>query len=234
MPTFTATFTPPAAVTNLSATADVPTSSVTLVWDPSADPAFALYRVFRTLGGVRSLLREISILNPGPLVDYDAPLQTSVTYDVVVVNLDGIESDPAAVETQLESGGWWIVSPGSPERTFELTYVSGYDDVAPLEDEKFRALGRSRTIVVQGELMGVEGSIRVRVPSWAWSLVPKLRDMSRLSEREFVLLKSPFGEVYRVALGSISRTRAGAGWQEISVPYVEVGDRVSSGTLGLA
>lgn len=231
MPAFTVAFTPPDPPASFSATADAKRSAIELRWDAFVGVDFLAYRVFRTIAdGERVLLATLTPASTELLVDYLAPIGSSILYEVTIMQTTGAESEPAAAETALAELGWWIVRPGVDAETFRLAHVEGYDDVEPIDEERHAALGRPRKIVVQGERYGKEGTLRLRVAPADRDVIEKLRLVGDLAHAPVLLLKSPFGEIYQVAIGNLGRARGGAGHQVITVPYVEVGPRISDQT----
>lgn len=223
MPTFSSNFTPPASVTGLAAYANVPASSIDLTWDATALGAnFRSYRVYRSLDGVTYAEIGLILIEADSLwSDYDAPLDTPLWYSVTVWNADE-ESAPTEVTSELDVSQWWFVTPGDAANTFELRTVVGYDDEQPLQQEDYSPLGRNRKLVVTGELLGNEGALTANLSREDAAIIERLRERSIDDTNEFHLLKSPFGEVFRIRLRGISRSRGGAGRQVVRIPFVEV------------
>lgn len=235
MPTFSVLLTPPADVLNPSLTADVDTSSVTLEWDPSTDPNFARYIIRRTIGNETEELASITDIGTSEFVDYTAPLNSIVTYTIIVENTDDVESAGVALDGVLgDLNGYWLVLAGDAARTFRVLHVSGFDETEPIDEERYRPLGRDRVLVEQGERTGSEGTVSAKIFPTNADLIPRIRDMSDLGEAAGVMLKTPFGDVFRVALGPLRRSRGQAGIQQISFTYTEVGPRESTAGLNVA
>lgn len=223
MPTFSTSFAPPDPVTGLSAFGDITTSTVVLTWDAtSLGVDFVEYRVYRSLDGVTyEQIASIVVEADSEFDDVEAPSGIPLWYRVTVVNPD-FESAPAEVTSELGVTQWWLVTPGDPSATFSLDVATGYNDAPPLQQDDYIGLGRSRKIVVTGELLGVEGTLTVNLSRADASIIERLRAASVNDATSYVLLKSPFGEVFRVLLRTISRMRGTAGRQVVTIPYVEV------------
>ena len=223
MPTFSTLFTPPSTPTDFTLTADILLSRVAMSWTATAlGVDFASYTISRSIDN--GPWQVIAIITTEAIVtfdDFEAPLNSSLQYRLTVTNTTGLESLPAEGAATLESRGWWLVTPGDPEQTFELRVVVDYDDRAPLEEERFMPLGRSKKLVVIGELMGVEGSIDVDLSREDAAIVGQIRDAA-LYAGTYVMIKSPFGDVYRSQIGTVERKRGVAGRQRVSFDFVEV------------
>ena len=224
MPTFQTDFTPPAAPTGIAAYANVTASSVDLSWTAtSLGGDFLHYHVYRsTDGGLTfSLLATISSEALAAHSDYLAPLDVPLIYHVTVTNVDELESDPAVVSSELDIDQWWIVRPGDVSLTFHVRHVDAERDVTPRPTEQYVAMGRSRKVVVSGQQLGHEGSLSAVVTPSDRGLIDLLRAAAALPD-EYVLLKTPFGEVFRVRLADVSRSRGQAGHQTVELPFIEV------------
>lgn len=225
MPTFTTTFTPPAAPTELVITSNVASSKIELSWQPTLlGIDFARYSIYRS-SDLGVTWREIGSNEAEADVefdDYEAPLDVPLLYRVSVWNTTGFESDPPAEgSTELDVAAWWLVTPGNDQKTFELRVVTGYDDQQPLQEERYEPLGRDRKLVVMGELLGVEGKIDVDLSREDAALVQMIREAS-VQAGEYVLIKSPFGEVFRSHVGQVRRSRGTAARQRVTFEFVEV------------
>ena len=223
MPTFSTTFTPPAPPSALTAFADVPASAIRLDWTSTAlGGDFRNYRVSRSLdaGVTFAVIAVITTEATSQYDDYTAPLDLPLTYRVTVSNLD-FESAPAVASSELDVAQWWIVRPGDASLTFRLTYVDDHQKRRSKPQELYRALGRSRPIVVSGDQQGWEGTVRATVPHAYRAMVDRLVAAAALPD-EYVLLKSPFGEVFAVQLGDIDVARGTAGSQTVTFPFTSV------------
>jgi hypothetical protein len=223
MPTFSTLFTPPAAPAAFDLEAEVETSRVALSWTATAlGVDFAYYTISRAVeNGPFVVLATITTESTTTFDDFEAPLNHSLQYRLTVTNAIELTSLPAEGAATLESLGWWLVTASDPDQTFELAVVVGYRDEQPLEEERFVALGRSKKLVVMGELLGIEGGIDVDLSREQADVVQMIR-MASMHSGEFVLIKSPFGEVFRSHIGTVERRRTVAGRQRVSFDFVEV------------
>jgi hypothetical protein len=220
MPTWTTAFpAPPAELTGLVATADPDGSKVDLVWDvaPMTDALFWRYRVARwnPETGAFDVIGEVADRSAPAYSDLEAPHGIDARYAVTVSN-GWAESDAVEAIAFLDLK-WWIVNPLEPAMSFELRYVEGPRDVETYQQEELRPLGRRFPVVVSGQLLAPAGSLPIR-------LLPADEPLRALIRRAalvdpWVVLKNPFGEVRRVKLGSIDRSRAQAGVQLLNLEY---------------
>jgi hypothetical protein len=151
--TFTTSFTAPAVLTNVLATADPGTGSVILTWDASADANHDHYRVYwRDAHGVYVRIDG----GPAALDDGLAPL-LALTFthygasqgdnDYLVTDHTGaLESDGAPASASLDTvdptaGAWSIVRDGEERYTFGLRVLRGPRTRDP-SIETFRPPGR--------------------------------------------------------------------------------------------
>ena len=225
MPLFTTHFVPPPILEGLTATA-VGGAAVVLEWFPTTLAAedFVDYRVYRSLTGEATDYTLLAVHTDAAEVtfaDYAAPLDRPVFYRVTQSNLD-YESDPAEVETALEGCAWWLVTPGAPEASFEVPNVTGLESEWPLPSEEFTPLGRSRKLVESGLLLGEEGTATAHLEPEHHPAVLDLLRAAAAGTSAGLLLKTPYGEVFAVAVGTIARTRLPGGAQEVTFRYVEV------------
>jgi hypothetical protein len=224
MPTFSTTFAPPSPPTDLALTADVPRSRVLIEWTATAlGVDFSYYTVFRSTDAGATWI-AIATLTPeaaDEYSDFEAPLAAALLYRVTVTNTTGFESLPLEGGTELDVSTWWLVTPGDETRTFELRVVTGYDDVRPMQEDAYEPLGREKKLVIMGELLGHEGSIDVDLSREDAGLVEMIREAS-MHAGGYVLIKSPFGDVFRSHIGSARRTRQPAARQRITFDFVEI------------
>lgn len=223
MPTFSTNFAPPATPTGLTIEAVIETSSVELVWTPtSLGVDFGGYRVYRSVAG--AAYEEIAFLSTeanASFIDYEAPLDVTLSYQVTVSNLD-FESAPAQGTTELDEKAWYIVTPAQSLYTFRLRYVQGFRELEHLQRERFGPLGRRFPIIVTGELEASAGHIELEVHPPDAFIIERIRAIARL-DVPYVVLKTPFGDAYRVKIDPDERTRAGvAGIQNFGFGFDEV------------
>lgn len=223
MPVFTTAFVPPPPVDGLTATA-VGGALVRLDWDPSSlsPEDFVSYTVLRSLTGEDYVpLGTINDAAASSWEDYSAPLDRTLYYRVVQSNLD-YASDPADVTTALEGCAFWLVTPGAAASSFELPDVTDYDSEWPLQSTEHEPIGRPLKLVETGLLLGEQGTITTHLsPVHDPGILNLLRAAASGSSTE-VLLKTPYGEVFRVSLGTIERKRSPGGFQDVSFRFVAV------------
>jgi hypothetical protein len=223
MPLFRTAFVPPAPLEGLTATA-VGGAFVLLEWTPSglAPEDFVAYTVARSLDGLSyAELARISDQGTASFADYAAPLDRPLWYRVTVESLDGI-SDPAEATSELAGCAFWLVTPGAPEASFELPNVTAYESAWPLQSIEHEPIGRSRKLVETGLLLGEEGRLTAHLLPADDPAVLVLLRAAVSGASTGLLLKTPYGEVYAVALGSIARVRGPGGEQDVSFRFVAV------------
>jgi len=224
MPLFVTAFTPPAPLTGLTVTG-IGGAAVVLEWDPSplAGGDFVDYRVYRSLSGHDddfTLLATITDQSAATFSDYTAPLDRAIWYRVTHSNLD-FESDPAEAVTALEGCSWWIVTPGAAAESFELPNVTEYQSQFPLQSIEHEPIGRPTKLVETGLLLAEEGNLTTYLLPTDAGILDLLRAAASGASTQ-PLLKTPYGEVFAVAVGTIQRTRQPGGRQEVSFRFVAV------------
>ena len=80
--------------------------------------------------------------------------------------------------------------------------------------------GRPYKLVEQGLLLGEESDLTMHLLPEDAATMDKLR---AAAVEPGILLKSPYGEVYPVAMGSLTRTRLVGGRQEVRAKVVQIG-----------
>jgi hypothetical protein len=164
--TFTVTFTPPAdvagfAVLPVSIGTDPWPSAIRGDWEPSDDPAFVFYHVYRS--DLADPLFELTSPLDVAFLDFHPPSGVDLTYTLKVVteqDLEQISSAGVSGQERIELGGIVLSSVVEPytirayltrveERTFDLfgieTTVKRWGDNAP---STIRGRGRWREITV--------------------------------------------------------------------------------------
>lgn len=224
MPTFSTSFTPPAAVTNLELEVDLPASAMRLSWDPSLlGVDFAGYRVYRSTDGTNfTLLAFIADDADAHYDDFTAPLNSQTTYRVTQANPD-FESDPAEASGTLESLAWWVVAPDDESLTFAVEKVRAASLSSSKVQEVYVPIGRSTRIVVGDTLLTEEGSLSfIAMPDNPGMIALLKRIQARMDGT--ILLKAPDGVNHDVQFGDMSRSYTSIpGLQEITIPFVGAG-----------
>lgn len=221
MPTFATVFTSPGPPTDLVATSYLATSRIELSWAPSAlGVDFDGYRIYRSIdGGVTyAEIGSVNVEATATYVDYEAPMDVPVLYGITVSNPD-FESTKGLVSSQLDEHAWYLATPGMPTYTFRIQYVHGFRERERLQRQRLAPLGRRFPVIVTGELEASSGRVELEVhPPDAW-LIRRIRELAVL-DVPYVLLKTPFGDVYRVKLDPDERERTGvAGIQNFGFAY---------------
>jgi hypothetical protein len=85
------------------------------------------------------------------------------------------------------------------------------------QQEAFEPLGREFPVVVSGSVLAPAGTLSVVLGADEGAMVELLRRAARISP--YVILKDPFGGLFRVSLGSVDVDRLGGGMQSASVDY---------------
>ena len=223
MPLFTASFVPPPAVGELSISVVDP-AAILVEWTPSTIPPedFLYYQVSRSIaGGPWVLLATLVNQADTSYTDYAAPIGPDLSYRVTQSNLDE-ESAPQEAGVTMDECSWWLVTPGAPDASFEVPNVTGLESEWPLQTEEHEPIGRSRKLVETGLLLGEEGTATAYLtPEHDPAVLALLRGAAQGVASE-VLLKTPYGEVFAVSVGTIKRTRRPGGAQEVEFRFVAV------------
>jgi hypothetical protein len=131
------------------------------------------------------------------------------------------------------SEGYWLISPEDPTSggtAMRLQFVVADSYTDEYEEQEFIIVGRGRH-VDRGEKLGVKGTLSVQLrdqynggPS---ARSQRIKLMTLKEDNRALYLRTPFGDVYRVAVGNLTVGRiAGVGVSEfvdVELPYSEVG-----------
>lgn len=221
---FTTAFGTPNALASATATPDESRSSIVVGW-AATDLTAALfwrYRVYRLDAFTGHFVQIGEVADPAVLTfeDLEAPVGDDVTYAVTVSN-GWAESDPATISTTT-TGAWWILDPSDPNLIFQLPRVApGQSQTWAADDESFLPLGRGAPLIVTGEGgLPPTGQLSVTMLYDEHGVFTLLRRAQ--ARLPYVVLKSPFGEVYRVKIGNLTKNGAPAGIQTVDVAYTTV------------
>lgn len=225
-------WTPPDPVTGLSATVVEEFSHVQLDWDIStlADIDFAYYNVRRRQQGASVWSTLANITGKAVLQYKDATGGQGVTYEYQVVVYKAIPGDvPLASENNstataaLESDVWFVVGNENPEdedHAFELPVIKEMH-TRPIQQESFEPIVRNRKKVARGNVLGYEGSLTIQ-----WTAEDRVAARVYL---DFLansagphLLKSPFGDVWRVEFDSPDYRYSVGGHLAVEIGWLEV------------
>lgn len=230
---FTATYSLPASVTpTLDSSTYSTTGKVNLTWATAADGAFVAWRIYRRVAGATTwtLLSAITTSSTKTYDDYLAPTDTALEYAVVHAAVrfsDTVESAYIPVSFQGTNTYYTLVCPSSPTLNCVLHGVTGDQFNDDIDTVTLDIIGRGR-VFQQGTKYGKEGTLdiafndRTEITARAQRLaVEALRDSGRQA-----YLRNPFGDVWAVALVSLSISRVpGIGQREHStcqIKYTEV------------
>lgn len=171
------------------------------------------------------------------LYEYDdvmVPSGCQVEYRLIkqLVLLGSISNSlpTAAVNTYVESDGYWLIDPTAAVgtiRAFKLANVTSESYSDEYEEAEFNLIGRGRH-VDQGDRLGYKGQLvaqlRDSMTSTARAKKLILEDLKKQSG--YVYLRNPFGDVFMVYLSTLQVSRiSGVGRSEfvdVTIPYSEV------------
>ncbi len=234
--TFTATYTAPPAPAFVVNDTTYPTTALReLDWSGVvAEGTFYSWRVYRreTGGADWTLLEEILDVDTRTYSDYTSPSQMAVDYTVVqvVTQLGGqVESnyDPVSIDAQTLYN-FMLVCPSDDTLNLVLYHVEGdsFQDEQEMASQNVPGRGR---VVEYGTRYGQEGTLDISIrdvdggPS---ARTQRLVLEALRSSGYDCYLTNPFGDVWRVSLGSASFTRIpGVGMHEmvdLSLAYSEL------------
>lgn len=214
---WTTAFGTPNDLTGLVAVADTGDSSVILTWDetdlnPDYFWRYYIYRLDDSGTFVR--IGEVDDVAAPTFTDVEAAHGTS-TYAVTVTN-GWLESGPVTVAVTL-AVEWFVSDPNDPGLRFELFNVTAFGARHARQQDAFEPLGREFPVVVSGSVLAPAGTLAAVIGSSEGAMVDLIRRAARVSP--YVVLKDPFGGVYRVSLGTVVTDRLGASMQSVSVDY---------------
>lgn len=243
--TITTSWTGPPAITGLSRTVMEEYSHIMLNWDASTqtDTDFDHYSVHRRdFGTVEwTLLAEISSKTVVEHVDIYTGVGQHVEYKVTqwkkIPGDTPIESeDGDIVDAMLESDVWFVIGEENfmhdTTRSFELP-VAGEKHTRPIQQEIFEPIVKNRKKIARGNTLGHEGSLTVRYTTDERN---KARDqITYLAEtRGPHVLKSPFGDVWRVEFDAPDFRYVGGGHMDVEIGWVEVLEEADIRNTGTA
>jgi hypothetical protein len=231
--------TPPSPVTLNGAIFDT-SGYVTVSWPQNRDANFVNYRVYRqreddpTTGWVLAAETTDVVPSTYTFLDYGAPGNVKTYYAVTHTALrfgTPVESSFATLGTYPSvtplSTHYWIVVPDDPSLSFQLALVKADDFEDEWEQEEIPLIGRGRR-VERGTHYGIRGGLTAQVYDTASNTAREQRILllSLKEDHADLLLRNPFGDVYRVSLGDFRISRiAGVGLNEyftLDLPYVEI------------
>jgi hypothetical protein len=227
---------PAAPTVTVSTSAYSTNGYVRLTWtNASEDPDFISYRVYRRIAGSSILELMTEIQDQASTYTYDDYLaRSSVSYEYVVVQVvdrygSTVESSYVFNAVTPISDTYWLVHPTDSTKTIILASVTQDDPEEEYEQESYTIIGRGRH-VDYGDRLGWKGSLvaQLRDRNGVSARTQKLTILALKAELVDVYLRTPFGDLYRVALGNVKVGRiAGVGLNEycnLEIPYEEVAE----------
>jgi len=192
------------------------------------------WRVYRRLTGATgyTLLKEyVADVANYDFHDQSVPENTSVDYSVVRVHLVGAvpteEAHTPTIGVTAVGSYYWIEDVVTESQSLRLSGVTADSFQKERDKEVLKLLGRGRK-VDRGTTYGVEGTLSLQLrDSNGLTARQQLKKLELLAEDpDFVYLKNPFGDVYKVVIGDPSVERlSGVGLSEyvdVSLEYTEV------------
>jgi hypothetical protein len=206
--------------------------STTVTWPQNRDVNFVGYRIYRRLVGSTqwTFLAEDTSTGPATytFTDNAAPMNQPVEYGVAQSALRfgvPVEGTPTVSNsaTPASESYWLISSTGN----IELRNVVSDSFSDEYENAEIKLLGRGRRVET-GTHFGIRGELTAKVygtptttPRAIRLMLQQLRDA-----QDTVLLRTPFGDIWRVAVSDLTFERTpGVGLNEyftVSLPYMEV------------
>lgn len=222
MPTFHTVFDPPPEVSGLTVTVDVSLSRVELDWDTSAiaDVDFSNYRIYRSTDGANfEIVRQIGNKTLTHWEDYEAPLNTSITYRMTQSE-NGIESEPVEASAEIETPYWWVVVPNDTSLTFPISRVQSASLSSEKVQEVYTPIGRDSRLVVGDVVLTESGDISFLVYPDDLGKVALLKRIQARMEGG-IIFKAPDGVTHIVQYGDMTRSLTNIpGLQEVSIPFL--------------
>ncbi|MFD4921137.1 hypothetical protein ACFWNE_07435 [Streptomyces goshikiensis] len=225
------------------------TASVTLTLREL--PVDYLLRVYRVAaGGARTLVRGESGLLDGTLAivsdtmtieDYEAPLETLVSYLIELVDpadmsVDSRTSDTVTL-THADANLAWLKDPGYPSRNLLVMVQRGPDWTRPIEQSINRVKGRRNAVTLSDVRGGLEGDLLV------WTRSDEEREAlgALLDPGHTLLWQAAPGmgvnDMY-VSVAGVGEARAGGPatdeWRAWTLPLTEQDMPVTVGVSGSA
>lgn len=229
---FSTSWSPPPALTGLSASVIEELSHIQLDWNATtlSEADFEHYSVERQKIN-ETTWTVLDLITVSTTLQYkDATAGQGIAYRYRVIQYKTIPGDaPLAgdegdvVSATLESDVWFVIGNENPEdetNAFELP-VSGEQHTRPIQQEVFEPIVKRRKKVARGNVLGYEGSLRLM-----WTTAE--REVAK-TQLDFLatnfgphLLKSPFGDVWRVEFDAPDFVYSGGGHMTVEIGWVEV------------
>lgn len=205
---------------------------VSIEWaDGTQDEDFKEWRIYRRTPEVSSTWELVDSAVSSPYLDYMAPAVSDVEYAIVqVADRFGVDvvSGFAAHEVTTGASYYWLIYPDDADYNVLLSHVRGEQtNFAEYEEQELVLIGRGRK-VDYGTRLGRSGELSGSVrPTETMTTRQQKTKIDQLKElRATMYLRTPFGDVYKVAARNISVTRVpGTGLTEmldVTIPWTEV------------
>lgn len=198
------------------------------------DPFFYEWRVYRRRAGTETWALAGAVQDPDQREFRDWLVAGSGRWEYSVVqvasrygSLVESEHDPVPATATIFSDSYWFILPHAPERSVRVRSVIADKFTGRNASNEFVIIGGG-TRVNRGGRIGKEGSLSAQVrASTHMTVDEQFEVLDRLGATgEPVMMRDPFGNVMRVALGDISVERLpGVGpvaLGDIEIPYKEV------------
>lgn len=196
-------------------------SATVSITNNSTTPAVVFHSLYRWKPSKSQYVLIASSLAPtSSYTDYGTPANATFHYKVVSYTGSGLSvetlSNNVIYELAGDSDGWSLVQDGVAYGIEVVDITS----TTPAPSEEFEPLGRERKVVVVFDHAGQEGELTVYVPSDGRSIIGSIKTL--IGNTKPLYLKSPFGDVLIVKLGTISQTDLVGGAARLTIPYTEV------------
>lgn len=209
-------------------------------WSGDLDPFFQEFRIYRrrynddlTLADGWELAGTVTNSSARHFSDYAAGGSGEFEYSVVQVanrygsRVEGRKQSTLSSRVYVQSEDYWIIVPGDEANSVKLHSVAGDSFTEEYESNSYNIVGGGRR-VNKGGRIGLEGSLSCRIRSSTQRGAREQMNMLRMigDVEGHVLLRDPFGNITKVALGNLSAERiAGVGnheFADVEIPYTEV------------
>lgn len=219
---------------------------VHIAWtNATEDAEFAAWRVYRRYMKPASIELDVDdtalnwvllyetedVLTNYSYDDYLAPLNRSCQY-VITQLADRFgslaESNITSFSTIVQASDRYFFVPMVPVGTiasFEASSVTGDQFTREIETETLHVIGRGRQVQV-GDDLGYVGSLSIKLRSPSMARINREFFEAISADNNSVYIKSPFGDVFLIALGNIQTNRLpgfGSGdLVDLTVPYSQI------------
>ena len=219
--------------TNVSTANYATNGYIRITWDNSDEsPGWEAWRVYRRdndAGTGWVLLYQVTTSSASYTYDdYTAPANRSLDYAVVEVTSGNVEGTYTPINVTVSAEAYyWLIDHEDSSLSFRREHVRGdsFDD--EYEEATMELIGRGRKRDV-GTRWGVSGTLEAQIKAKnGKTTLEQYAEIKALKESQHeVSLRTPFGDVYKVALGKISYDRIpGVGTDnqmDVSIEYEEI------------